>query len=214
MTVVDSKGGFLARGYWNPKSQIQVRLLTWQDEPIDEAWWRRMLQRAIDGRALQNVIQDEEPKQSDSDSIAYRLINAENDFLPGLIVDRYADFLVLQALTLGIDQRKAMIADTLAQLLPVKGVYERSDVDVRGREGLDEVTGLLWGEEPPTLIEVHEAGVRMLIDVRSGHKTGMYLDQSGNRGLLRELLSSEYGADFPWRVLNLFSFSGGFALQA
>ena len=137
VTVVDHRGGFLARGYWNPKSQIQVRILTWQDEAIDEDWWRGMLKRAIDGRTLQNVIQQDRQDSKDFKPIAYRLINAENDFLPGLIVDRYADFLVLQALTLGIDQRKAIIAGILAELLKIEGIYERSDVDVRGREGLD-----------------------------------------------------------------------------
>ena len=189
VTVVSHTGEFLARGYWNPKSQIQVRILTWQDEPIDEAWWRRMLQRAIDGRALQNFMQEDDQGDEIRKSIGYRLINAENDFLPGLVVDRYADYLVVQALTLGIDQRKKMIAEQLASLLKVKGVYERSDVDVRAKEGLSFQTGRLWGDEPPELIDIYENGLQIKVDVRSGHKTGYYLDQAANRQLLHNLLS-------------------------
>ncbi|MBZ0298173.1 MAG: class I SAM-dependent rRNA methyltransferase, partial [Anaerolineae bacterium] len=213
VTVVSSTGDFLARGYWNAKSQIQVRLLTWKDESIDEAWWRRMLQRAVDGRAPQNLAQDHDQDEQPHPT-AYRLINAENDFLPGLIVDRYADYLVLQALTLGIDQRKAMIADMLASILPVTGIYERSDVDVRGKEGLKNSTGLLWGEEPPPTIEFYEQQVRVTVDVRRGQKTGYYLDQAQNRARLFDLLTSDYGGDFPWQVLNLFCYTGGFSLQA
>ena len=124
VTVEDHEGRFLGRGYWNARSQIQVRILTWDDEPIDAAWWRRMLKRAISARqsGAMGVAAD-----------ACRLINAENDFLPGLVVDRYGEWLVLQALTLGIDVRKQEIAALLADLLPVRGVYERSDVDVRGK---------------------------------------------------------------------------------
>lgn len=214
VTVVDHKGRFLARGYWNPKSQIQVRILTWQDEPITEDWWRRMLQRAIDGRVAQNVWQDDYHDVDTWKPSGYRLINAENDFIPGLIVDRYDDFLIFQALTLGIDQRKQMLSEIISSLLPIKGIYERSDVDVRGREGLEHCSGLLWGEEPPNLIEIRETPVQMLVDVRNGHKTGMYLDQAINRKMLYDLLSSDYGAEFPWHMLNLFSYTGGFGLHA
>lgn len=198
-------GRFLARGYWNPASQIRVRAFTWEDEAIDEAWWRRMLERAIAARAAQNIWAGEEP-------LAYRLVNAENDFLPGLVVDRYSDWLVMQALTLGIDLRKQMIAGLLAEMLPVEGVYERSDVDVRRKEGLDEVTGLLWGDEPPGLIEIIEHGARMLVDVRRGHKTGTYLDQAANRGLMFDLVISALEGEC--RLLNLFSYTGGFGLAA
>ena len=214
VTVVSSKGEFLARGYWNPKSQIQVRILTWHDEPINEDWWRRMLKRAVDGRAAQNVWLDEGRDDDFWLPFAYRIINAENDFLPGLVVDRYEDFLVLQALTLGIDQRKHILSEILSSLLPIKGIYERSDVDVRGREGLDLDSGLLWGEEPPQLIEISDHPMHMLVDVRNGHKTGAYLDQTKNRRRLYDLLISDYDGDYPWHVLNLFSYTGGFSLHA
>ncbi|PJF39987.1 MAG: 23S rRNA (cytosine(1962)-C(5))-methyltransferase RlmI, partial [Chloroflexi bacterium] len=159
-------GKFLARGYWNPKSQIEVRLLTWQDESIDDEWWRRMLKRAIDARS----------DYKHAHSNAYRLINAENDFVPGLIVDRYDDWLVIQALTLGIDQRKHKIVENItADLTMPLGIYERSDVDVRDKEGLKQVTGVLWGESPPEYVEIIEHGLHLLVDIRNGQKTGYYL---------------------------------------
>lgn len=210
VTVTDKKGRFLARGYWNAKSQIQVRILTWQDEPIDETWWRKMLKRAIEGRAI---------RSGESTTNAYRLINAESDFIPGLIVDRYDQWLVLQALTLHIDQQKHMISNLLNELLDVKGIFERSDVDVRGKEGLKESVGSLLGEEPPQYIEIIEYGKKLLVDVRNGHKTGYYLDQVHNHWLINDLLSHKNLWVQPEKlastnVLNLFSYTGSFGVQA
>lgn len=208
VTVVDHKQNFLARGYWNHKSQIQVRILTWQDDPIDQTWWRKMLSRAIEARYLKPEFY-----------AGNRIINAENDFIPGLIVDRYSSFLVLQALTLYIDQHKHMIAELVVELfekagMSIKGVYERSDVDVRGKEGLGEETGLLWGEEPPELIPFRHDNLIRLVDVRTGHKTGYYLDQCENHALV-ELLSQKHGWTTETnRILNAFSFTGGFGLRA
>ncbi|MCU0510937.1 MAG: class I SAM-dependent rRNA methyltransferase [Anaerolineae bacterium] len=198
VTVVDQKGQFLARGYWNPKSQIQVRLLTWQDEAIDDDWWRRALARAAAGRS--------------AGSTATRLVNAENDFIPGLVVDRYQDWLVLQAQTLYIDRQKQRLAALLQELFQPQGIYERSDIDVRGKEGLKAATGTLAGADVPALIEIEEDGCRLLVDVRGGHKTGFYLDQRPNRRLLYDLLATPAAA--PRRLLNLFSYTGGFGLQA
>ena len=206
VTVVSSKGDFLARGYWNAKSQIQVRILTWQDEPINDDWWRRMLKRAIDARYNR-------PQYN----VGNRIINAENDFIPGLIVDRYADFLVLQALTLYIDQNKSQIAHLLAEAfeaasIPIAGIYERSDVDVRGKEGLKQSTGRLWGEEPPDLIHFGPEKLVNLVDIRKGHKTGYYLDQIDNHLILSDLsVEQEFYAPAS-RFLNLFSYTGGFGL--
>ncbi|MBE2268159.1 MAG: class I SAM-dependent rRNA methyltransferase [Anaerolinea sp.] len=202
--VVSSKGKFLARGYWNAQSQIQVRILTWRDEPVDDTWWFNALQRAISVRP-----------GGDSRADMKRLVNAENDYLPGLVVDRYGEWLVLQALTLGVDIRKARIAEMLRELVKPLGVYERSDVDVRRKEGLGEVTGVLSGDEPPALIEVDEFGRKLLIDVRKGHKTGYYLDQADNRRLFLDLvkrLSDEHARELD--VLNLFSYTGSFSLHA
>lgn len=201
--VVSKNGRFLARGYFNPRSQIQVRLLTWTDEPIDDMWWRRMIRRAVSARLQRGALPP-----------AIRLINAENDFLPGLIADRYGDHLVLQALTLHIDQRKADLARILVEIMaeigvPIKGVYERSDVDVRKKEGLALQTGLLWGETPPELIAVQIGFTTRLIDVRAGHKTGTYLDQIGNQAFLDNFLNQR-GIDGA--LLSLFSYTGGFGL--
>lgn len=204
-------GDFLARGYWNSQSQIRVHLLTWDEaETIDAAFWRKRLWRAITARHLAAPM------------AAGRLVNAESDGLPGLVVDRYADFLVLQALTLGIDQRKSMIAKLLLELLPeIRGVYERSDVDVRGKEGLPGNTGLLAGVEPPEYIEINEiTGAsdsarfsRFWVDVRNGHKTGFYLDQAVNRRALGSALATLDG-DAERLILNCFSYTGGFAVHA
>jgi 23S rRNA (cytosine1962-C5)-methyltransferase len=201
VTVVNERGKFLARGYWNERSQIQVRLLTWHDEPIDDDWWRRMLLRAASVRRPYN----------DAGSNAYRVINAENDYLAGLVVDRYDDWLVLQSLTLGIEHRKEMLINLIAELFEPKGIYERSDVDVRSKEGLREARGLLWGEEPPERIEIVEDDVRLLVDVRAGHKTGYYLDQADNRRLLPTILERDQDSR---RALNLFSYTGGFGAHA
>lgn len=191
ITLVDHQGQFLARGYWNARSQIQVRILTWQDEPINADWWRRMLAQAVSLRPAGPG----------------RLINAENDYLPGLIVDRYDDWLVLQSLTLGIEAHKSLIVEILADLLHPRGIYERSDVEVRGKEGLEPAAGLLWGEAPPQRLVIDE-GVRLYVDLYKGHKTGTYLDQAANRRLLSQLLATNA------RVLNLFSYTGGFGLHA
>ncbi len=209
VTVVNERDEFLARGYWNVKSQIQVRVLTWHDENISADWWRERLRRAIDARAIFNA-------HVDRHAFGYRLVNAENDYLPGLIVDRYGDVLVLQALTFAIDQRKTLLAELLAELTGAKTVYERSDVDVRRKEGLEQAVGLLWGEEPPAQIVIEEHGVKIAVDVRHGHKTGFYLDQAENRHQLYNLISQDFS--FPngesSSVLNLFSYTGGFALHA
>lgn len=208
VTVIDKKGRFLARGYWNAKSQIQVRILTWHDEPIDDAWWRKMLKRAIEGRGIDHIAYE----RGDNDGGAYRMVNAENDFIPGLVVDRYGEWVVLQALTLGIDQRKNLIAEIIPEFTKTTGVFERSDVDVRGKEGLKDSVGVLWGKEPPKLIPIEEYGIEMLVDVYQGHKTGFYLDQRENRQLLGNLLSSDFSGHCD--LLNLFSYTGGFSVHA
>jgi len=200
VNVVASDGTWLARGSLNRKSQIVVRLLTWkQGEAIDETFWRSRLERAIAGRAM---------LASSGDTTAYRLVNAESDGLPGLIVDRYGDYLVTQFLTLGIERWKKEIVGQVGTLrVPYKGVYERSDVDVRTKEGLPQATGVLAGDEPPDLIEIRENGLRFLVDVRRGHKTGFYLDQRDNR---RKVMPYLRGCE----VLNCFAYTGAFAVYA
>lgn len=201
--VYDAGGNWLARGYLNRRSQITVRLLTWvEDEGVCGAFWRQRLERAIGARRA---------LAQDPATTAYRLVHAESDYLPGLIVDRYGDWLVLQFLTLGVDERRAEIVQLLADLLAPRGIYERSDVDVREKEGLEPRTGLLWGDALPNQIEILENGHRFLVNVREGHKTGFYLDQRENRARLTALCEAcGRGID----VLDLFAYTGAFAVYA
>jgi 23S rRNA (cytosine1962-C5)-methyltransferase len=197
--VVDKSGKFLARGYINQHSQIVVRLLTWDEaEDVGTALWRQRMARAIEHRQV---------LAQNADTDAYRLIHAESDLLPGLIVDRYGDDLVLQALTAGIDCRKRELVELLAELLAPRGIYERSDVDVREKERLASETGTLWGEEPPTQLDVVENGHRFGVDIKHGQKTGFYLDQRDNRARLVKYCAGH-------SVLNAFAYSGAFAVYA
>lgn len=199
--VYDAGHNWLARGYINQQSQITLRLLTWnKDEIIDRDFWRRRLERAVTARqALAN----------DPATTAYRVVHAESDYLPGLIVDRYGKWLVVQFLTLGMDQRRDEIVGLLADLLKPAGIYERSDVDVREKEGLEQWTGLLWGNEPPYQIEIAEDDHRFLVNVRDGHKTGFYLDQRENRARLASFCGSS-----DVELLDAFAYSGAFAVYA
>lgn len=198
--VRDSAGQFLAQGYYNPHSQIVVRALSWDEgETIDAAWWRSRLARAIESRARWVAAEGLE---------AYRLVNAESDSLPGLIVDRYGGWLVFQSLTLGIEAVKATIIGALTDFFPAQGIIERSDADVRGKEGLTPAIGLVWGAPPPDPLIIAEYGLRYPVDVLIGHKTGFYLDQRDSR---RWLLSQSFeGAE----VLNAFSYTGAFGACA
>ena len=197
--VVAHDGTPLARGAWSGDSQIRVRLFSFDPErEIDDAVLRDRLASSIEGRSvlLASDVTD-----------ACRLVNAEADGLPGLIVDRYADWIVCQFTTAGAERWKGEIVAALDDLLHPKGIYERSDADVRRYEGLEASNGLRSGEEPPERIEIRERGVRFLVDVREGHKTGFYLDQRDNRAIV-----SSFAKDRE--VLNVFSYTGGFGLAA
>ena len=218
--VFASDGSWLARGYYNGRSQISLRLLTWErGEAVDEAFWRRRIERALLSRAL----------QPDHCSSALRLINAESDAIPGLVADLYVGqdaermsgprtaALLVQALSLGIDQRldglvrllqEMVIPDRLPQLggWQQLAIYERSDVDVRHLEGLPERAGPVFGDVPDRLV-IEECGLRFEVDVKHGHKTGHYLDQRLNRA---RVASYCRGA----QVLNAFSYTGGFSIHA
>lgn len=197
--VTDKRGRYLATGYINRRSQIVVRLLTWDaDQAVDADFWRRGLLRALAGRA--RIIED-------PDTDAYRLVHAESDGLPGLIVDHYAGWLVVQCLTLGMARQRSVIIGLLAELIQPAGIYARDDAGVRRKEGLSLDTGVLWGAEPPDLIEVVEHGRHFWVDVKKGHKTGFYLDQRDNR---RQVAAISAGSD----VLNAFAYTGGFGVYA
>jgi 23S rRNA (cytosine1962-C5)-methyltransferase len=134
-------------------------------------------------------------------------VYSESDGLPGLIVDRFAGVAVLQLLAAGMEPWRDVVADALAGLPAVEAVYERSDADVRSKEGLAPRTGGLRGDEPPEVVEIAEDGRRYLVDVRHGHKTGFYLDQRDNRRLVQQLASGR-------RVLDVFAYTGGFSVAA
>ena len=197
--VRDAQGAFLARGYLNRRSQIQVRLLTWDAaERIDADFWQRRVRAALALRAALPEVQG---------CTALRLVNAESDFLPGLTVDRFGDFLVLQAGTLAIDRRKQELAELLLAETGARGVIERSDMAVRRLEGLASVSGRLAGSEPDGMIEVIEDGLHFHVDLLRGQKTGFYTDQRTNRRRVAPYCPGQ-------RVLNAFSYTGAFAVHA
>ncbi len=193
--VMDTRGHFLARGYYNPQSQIAVRVLTRRDEPVDAAFFQRRIERAWAYR-----------RRLLPDVTCCRVVFGEADFLPGLVVDKFGDVLVLQSLTLGMDRWEREIVEALHAVLDPVGIYARNDAPVRGLEGVDLRTGPLWGEFDPHLV-IEENGLRLAIDVATGQKTGYYLDQQANRRAIRT-----YSADA--RVLDCFCNVGGFALNA
>jgi len=205
--VLSASGEFLARGFVNRKSQITVRLLTWDaDEPIDADFFRARIRRAAGARASSGTA------GARASGGAARIVNAESDFLPGLVVDRYGDYWVLQASTLGMARRMSEIVASLSDAAGARNVYERSEGEGRDKEGLESAVGLLLGEEPPDVVRVAERTwddrtVVLGVDVLRGHKTGAYLDQSDNRRVVAALAR---GAE----VLNLFSYTGAFALHA
>jgi 23S rRNA (cytosine1962-C5)-methyltransferase len=200
VTLESEAGEFLGRGYWNSQSQIQVRVLTWEDEAIDSTWWYRRLMRSTSAR--DGIAQPQEGR---------RLVHAESDGLPGLIVDQYGDVVVLQALTRYIDEQKLALAQQIQDLTQATTIFERSDVDVRRKEGLGQASGVLIGPEPPPLVRMERPSGDQWVDIRHGHKTGAYLDQRQNQATLAQFLNTIHG-DNPYSALNLFSYTGGFGL--
>ena len=199
VSVLDSRGRFLAWGTYSPRSQIRVRLWAWDESALLTAdLLRERILAAYEWR--QTWI---DPQVTD----AYRVVFGESDGLPGLIVDRYADTAVVQFLSVGVDRWREAIADILLELPGVARVYERSDVEVRRLEGLAPRVGPLRGDEPPDRLRIRENGLAFWVDVRRGHKTGFYLDQRPNRQVVRRLAAGR-------RVLNAFAYTGGFAVYA
>lgn len=199
VAVESAPGQFLAWGAYSPHSQIRVRVWSFDPaETINSDFFARRLKRALAMRQ----------KMFDFDQIsACRLVYSESDGLPGLIVDRYGDFLVCQFLSAGSERWKSVIIEHLRNLLPGAGIYERSDAEARKKEGLPLFTGVCAGNEPPALLEIRENNAKFLVDLRRGHKTGFYLDQRNNRAQAAEFAR---GA----RVLNCFSYTGGFGIPA
>ena len=195
--VFDSEKRWIARGLFSPKSQIRTRILTWQKEEIDGDFFSRRISRALSIREsiLSGVTN------------AYRVVNGEGDFLPGLIVDRYSEFLVCQFFTAGMDCFKPLIVDALSNLLAAKGIFEKSEGRVRDEEGIEPSVGVLAGEPPPELLAIEENGFKFVIDVRRGQKTGFFLDQRDSRAILSTIARDQ-------TILNCFSYSGAFSIYA
>ena len=199
-------GRFLARAAYSPHSQIRLRVWSFDEaEPIDHAFFKRRVQRAVAHR-----------RAFVRDTGAVRLVFGEADGLPGLIVDHYVEDrngeegrgqLVCQFMAAGVEAWKEAIVAALTQATGCPNVYERSDVSIREKEGLEQTTGLLAGDAPPDTLITRENGVRYHVDVRTGHKTGFYVDQRDNRALVQAYAA---GRD----VLNCFCYTGGFSLAA
>lgn len=197
--VRDYSGEFLAKGFFNDQSRVAVRILEWNElAVIDESWWRMRIQRAVSAR---------KDLLASTETNTCRLIFSEADFLPGLIVDRYADYLSVQILTSGIEKVKDIIVSELVSLLNVKGVFDRSDASARAHDGMEASFGILYGEEPPQFVEVIENGLKYLINIAEGQKSGFFCDQRENRRIVARYANGK-------RVLDCFSYSGGFTLNA
>jgi 23S rRNA (cytosine1962-C5)-methyltransferase len=200
--IVDvvEEGRFVARGYHDPHSAISVRILTREPaEEVDEAFWRNRIRRAM---ALRNDLV--------RGTTGLRLVHGENDGLPGVVVDRYGDFAVLKLYSAGLTPHRPHIVEALRQEAKgLAGVFGRDEIP-RDEES-DEAAPqgkVLWGAEPPERIEIVEHGMKLLVDVRRGQKTGLFLDQRENRRMVRDLSAGRGD------VLNLFGYTGGFSVAA
>jgi 23S rRNA (cytosine1962-C5)-methyltransferase len=189
----------LGRAAYSPQSQIRARFWTFDaEESIDDAFFKRRIAAAVARRQVLPELRGQP---------GLRLIHAESDGLPGVIADQYGDTVVVQLTSAGADKWRQAIAAALVKATGCARIYERSDSDVRGLEGLAPVTGWLYGTAPASLPVITENGVRLAVDIEGGHKTGFYLDQRDNRQLLGQLTAGK-------EVLNCFCYTGGFSLQA
>jgi 23S rRNA (cytosine1962-C5)-methyltransferase len=199
--IIDHHGGFLARGAYSPDSQIRARIWTWEEsEAIDEEFFRQRIQGAI---ALRKRWVES------PDTSAYRLIHAESDNLPGLVVDKYNQTLIIQILSAGMERWRDQIIEILAESLDQEPecIFERSDVAVRALEGLRERIGVCHGALPDQPMVISENGLKFKANLITGQKTGFYLDQRDNRQFCREISGGK-------SVLNCFAFTGGFTVTS
>jgi 23S rRNA (cytosine1962-C5)-methyltransferase len=202
--VVDVRshvGGFVARGLFNSQSKIRVRLYTWDEAAVlDEAFFRERLQRAID---LRHTVL----KLNPSPDSAYRVAFSEADLLSGLVIDRYGEWAAVQFNALGMAERQEMIGKIVQETLGVRGVYRKIEKGVGKLEGVTLIDGLLCGEPPPAEMVVSENGLKFAVNLVEGQKTGYYLDQRDNRTAVAKYCAGK-------RVLDAFSYSGGFGIYA
>jgi 23S rRNA (cytosine1962-C5)-methyltransferase len=197
--LTDAKGSFLAYGFYNGQSRVALRLLEWDENtPINENWYRAKVKQAVESRA--HLL-----SQPHTDTC--RLIFSEADYLPGLIVDKYADYLSVQILTSGIEAVMPVIISELETLLKPKGIFDKSDTTSRAHEGLGESFGVLAGNHPPELVKVKENGITYGINIAEGQKSGFYCDQRDNRRILAAYVKEK-------TVLDCFCYTGGFTLNS
>lgn len=197
--VHDFDGYFMGIGYINRRSKITVRMMSRRTREIDRAFIEQRVRACVDYR------------KHTVDMSSCRLIFGEADFLPGIVIDKFSDVLVVESLALGIDRFKPLIVELLKQVLkeegmPIRGVYERSDAKVRLQEGMERFKGFI-GEEFDTKVSIVENGVKYMVDVKDGQKTGFFLDQKYNRSAIRPMCKDA-------KVLDCFTHTGSFALNA
>jgi 23S rRNA (cytosine1962-C5)-methyltransferase len=196
--VLSSTQEFLAYGYYHAQSRVAIRLLEWEENVIiDKTWYRNKIKNAVASRAY--VLNE--------NTNTCRLVFSEADYLPGLIIDKYADFLSLQILSAGMENIKADLIEILIEELNPSGIFDKSDATARTHENLDPAQGLLWGETPPEFIEVIENGIKYHINIADGQKSGFYCDQRENRQILATYTKGK-------SVLDCFCYSGGFSLNS
>ncbi|AWV44483.1 23S rRNA (cytosine(1962)-C(5))-methyltransferase [Hafnia alvei] len=197
--VCDFQGKWLARAAFSPQSQIRARVWTFdQQEAVDRDFFINRLQTAQQWRTW---------LAERDDLTGYRLIAGESDGMPGITIDRFQNFIVLQLLSAGAEYQRANLLAALQHCYPECSIYDRSDVAVRKKEGLPLAQGLVLGDEPPALLPIREHGMQILVDIKEGHKTGFYLDQRDSR-----LAARRFSANA--KVLNCFSYTGAFAVSA
>ena len=194
--VNDARGRFVAQAFYNAQSHIPLRVISLADTPIDDDFFRARI-RAASARRTGRIL----------GTNAWRVVNGESDQLPGLIVDKFDDVLVVQIRNAGMESRKSLLVGLLVSVLEPRGIYERSDIEARAEEGLEPRVGALWGDVPHT-VEIVEDDVRFVVNLVAGQKTGFYLDQRDNRRRLRALVRD---GD---RVLDVYSYVGAFGLHA
>ncbi len=199
--AADANGKIQGVGYFNQNSRIAFRYLTRKRaEEIDEKFWRHRIDAAYKYRRARYAARSQFPQ-------AYRLVHGEADALPGLVVDVYGDFAVLQFLALGLEPWRQEIIEAVADVLSAKGLYERSDSPIRELEGLEQKTGVIWGAIPPEVLEIEDENAILLANIKHGAKTGLFLDQLENqKAAAAEAIGRE--------VLNCFSYTGLFGLRA
>lgn len=197
--IKSADGAWLARASYSPMSKLRARVWTFDEgEQIDQNFFDRRIQAAFEYRRRLGISEI---------TNAYRLIHGEADGLPGCVIDLYGDYCVCQFLCAGSEKHRSEILKALRIIPGLKGIYERSDTDARGRDGLQPRCGNIAGEEPPELFKVVENGLAFYVDIRNGHKTGYYLDQRDNRAAMPFCAGTN-------EVLNCFCYTGGFGLRA